>query len=114
MHRHIQETLRTHTVASAGNFASEIVLPCWIVPTDTNTHWTGMDGISCLVAHCRFFFRLTAEQLPCQQPREAAGPQVHSGPPHQYHLFQNEGTVPSFIFVKTHVMYLVFSIFVLN
>lgn len=42
---------------------------------------------------------MIAEQLPRQQSREAAGPQIHSGPPHQYYLLQNEGTVPAFILV---------------
>lgn len=44
-------------------------------------------------------FHLNAEQLPCQQSREAAGPQIYSGPPHQYHLLQNEGTVPALVFL---------------
>lgn len=39
------------------------------------------------------FFGLIAEQLPGQQSRETAGPQVHSGPAHQYNLLQNEGIV---------------------
>lgn len=43
------------------------------------------------------FLHVTAEQLSCQQSGEAAGPQIYSGPPHQYHLLQNEGTVPAFI-----------------
>ena len=41
---------------------------------------------------------MIAEQLPCQQSRETAGPQIHSGPPHQYYLLQNEGTVPALSF----------------
>ncbi len=52
-----------------------------------------------VVPHCICLIRLIAEQLPSQQPREAAGPQVHGGPSHQYHLLQNEGAVPSFVFV---------------
>lgn len=66
----------------------------------THKHLPDKDG--CDVMCCGslyFFFYLTAEQLPCQQSREAAGPQVHSGPPHQYHLLQNEGYTLSYIFI---------------
>lgn len=64
----------------------------------TQTHTGQGDG--CHVMCCGslyMFLYVTAEQLSCQQSREAAGPQIYSGPPHQYHLLQNEGTVPAFV-----------------
>lgn len=64
--------------------------------------------IMCCSSLCMFLFCLTAEQFPSQQPWEAAGPQVHSGPPHQYHLLQNEGTV-SFLFHPSELFQFFFS-----
>lgn len=65
----------------------------------TLRRWT--DVISCVTAHCVVLFSHHLEQLPRQQSREAAGPQVHRGPAYKHHLLQNEGTV-SF----THMMYM--------
>lgn len=97
MHRHIQETLHTHTVTSVGNC---VAMPdCARRHKHTQTHTMDKDGCDVMCCGSLLCFCFTAEQLPCQQSREAAGPQVHCGPPHQYHLLQNEGTIPPFIFV---------------
>lgn len=46
-----------------------------------------------LCCTCFLFFFSTVEQFPCQQSRETPGPEIYGGPPHQYHLLQDEGAV---------------------
>lgn len=54
-------------------------------------HQNNESNIVC--CHNVFFLFLIVEQLPCQQSRETAGPEIYSRPPHQHHLLQNEGAV---------------------